>query len=99
MVSQNATSNIHLPIPEKEKSIIEKYRWNVSLLRDLVVLSKYFHKSNITDEIRRIKRNKIKLLVPEIEEKTTRIERDETINTIVKVNIDELKSCIAKLKS
>lgn len=68
-------------------------------MRDLAVINNHISKSNLSEETKKIKKNKIKQYVPEIEERLNKIEKEETINLIVKVNIEALKSCVRKLKS
>jgi hypothetical protein len=83
---------------EKEKIPIEIMKWKLNLLRDLIYINNNLRNSTYSEDIKRGKKNNIKKLTAQTEDKMQKIENDESTTPVMKTNFQVYKSSLNKLK-
>jgi len=88
----------HLPIKDDLKRPLDELKKKHLLIRDLFFIHQSIKNSTYSDDVKKNKKNNIKKISQEIHDGILNYEKNESLNPIIKTNLQNFKEYINKIK-
>ncbi len=98
IISSSSKLEFHPPIKDDLKKPLDELKKKHLLIRDLFFIHQSIKNSTYSEDVKKNKKNNIKKISQEIHDGIVSYEKNESLNPIIKTNLQNFKEYINKIK-